>query len=225
MLGTMQKNALHINNDMDNRQNKEKKFWNKFAKNYDSFIKNTVDQTYKAVLANIDLELDIRKRLLEIGTGTGIISFSICSKVSSIVATDISPEMIRIANQKQKDSNIKNIDFQVQDSYNLAFADKSFDVVIASNLLHLLYEPEKPIKEVKRVLKDNGVFIAPTFCVGENMKSTIIANVAGLFSGFKVVNKWSINDFKSMLTNNGLIIDKAERIDGRFPLAYVVMKK
>jgi phosphatidylethanolamine/phosphatidyl-N-methylethanolamine N-methyltransferase len=225
MLGAMQKNALHINNDMDNRQNKEKKFWDKFAKNYDSFIKNTVDQTYKAVLANIDLELDISKRLLEIGTGTGIISFSICSKVSSIVATDISPEMIRIANQKQKDSNIKNIDFQVQDSYNLTFADKSFDVVIASNLLHLLYEPEKPIKEVKRVLKDNGVFIAPTFCVGENMKSTIIANVAGLFSGFKVVNKWSINDFKSMLTNNGLIIDKAERIDGRFPLAYIVMKK
>jgi len=225
MLGTMQKKRHTHNNDMDNRQNKEKKFWDKFAKNYDTFIKNTVDETYKTVLSNIDLELDLSKNVLEIGTGTGIIPFSICSKVSSIVATDISPEMIRIANQKQKDSNIKNIDFQVQDSYNLTFADKTFDIVIASNLLHLLYEPEKPIKEVKRVLKDNGIFIAPTFCVGENMKSTIIANVAGFFSGFKVVNKWSINDFKSMLSNNGFIVDKAMRIDGRFPLAYIVMKK
>ncbi len=224
MLGTMQKNDTH-HNDMDNRQSKEKKFWDKFANNYDSFIKNTVDKTYNTILANIDLELDISKNVLEIGTGTGIISFSICSKVSSIVATDISPEMIRIANQKQKDSNIKNIDFQVQDSYNLTFPDKSFDIVIASNLLHLLYEPEKPIKEVKRVLKDNGIFIAPTFCVGDNIKSTIISNVAGFFSGFKIVNKWSINDFKSMLTNNGLIIDKAVKIDGRFPLAYLVMKK
>ncbi|PIQ28806.1 MAG: methyltransferase type 11, partial [Bacteroidetes bacterium CG18_big_fil_WC_8_21_14_2_50_41_14] len=47
---------------------------------------------------------------------------------------------------------------QVQDSYNLTFLDKSFDVVIASNLLHLLYEPEKPINEIKRVLKDKGIF-------------------------------------------------------------------
>jgi len=89
----------------------------------------------------------------------------------------------------------------------------------------LLYEPEKPINEVKRVLKDNGIFIAPTFCVGENIKSKIITTVAGVFSGFNVVNKWSINDFKSMLTTNGLIIVKALRIDGRFPLAYIVMRK
>ena len=210
---------------MNNRQNKERKFWDKFATNYDSFIKNTVDQTYKTVLANMESELDINKTVLEIGTGTGIISFSICSKVSSIVATDISPEMIRVSNQKQKDLNIKNIDFQIQDSYNLTFPDKSFDIVIASNLFHLLYEPEKPISEVKRVLKDNGVFIAPTFCVGENIKSWIITTIAGLFSGFKIINKWSIHDFKSMLTNSGFTIDKAVRIDGRFPMAYIVLRK
>ncbi|MFH1004768.1 MAG: class I SAM-dependent methyltransferase [Bacteroidota bacterium] len=210
---------------MDNRQNKEKKFWDKFANHYDSFIKNMFDKTCKTILANIDTELDLNKIVLDIGTGTGIIPFSICSKVSSIVAIDISSEMIRIANQKQKDSNIKNIDFQVQDSYNLPFTDKSFDIVIASNLLHLLYEPKKPIQEVKRVLKDNGIFIAPTFCVGENFKDMIISTVAGLFSGFKVINKWSINDFKSMLTKNGFLIDKAVRIDGKFPLAYIVLKK
>jgi ubiquinone/menaquinone biosynthesis C-methylase UbiE len=107
------------------------------------------DETYKSVLENIDLELKANQNVLEIGTGTGIISFSICSKVSSIVASDLSPEMVRIAIQKQKDSNIKNIDFQIQDSYNLTFADKKFDVVIASNLLHLLYNPAKPINEAK----------------------------------------------------------------------------
>jgi len=210
---------------MENRSHREKKFWDKFACNYDSFIKNTVDKTYKTILLNIDTELALNKTVLEIGTGTGIIPFSICSKVSSIIATDISTQMIQIAKQKQKESDIKNVDFLVQDSYNMSFADKSFDIVIASNLLHLLYEPEKPINEVKRVLKDNGIFIAPTFCVGENIKSKIITTVAGVFSGFNVVNKWSINDFKSMLTTNGLIIVKALRIDGRFPLAYIVMRK
>lgn len=210
---------------MNSRQNKERKFWDKFAGRYDSFINKTNSATYKVILENIDAELESNHKVLEIGTGTGIISFSICKKVSSIVATDISPEMIKLASQKQKDLNVKNIDFQIQDSYGLTFPDKSFDVVIASNLLHLLYEPEKPIGEVKRLMKDNGIFIAPTFCVGENMKSKIITAIAGVLSGFKIVNKWSINEFKTMLNNNGLRIVKVIKVDGRFPLAYVVMTK
>jgi ubiquinone/menaquinone biosynthesis C-methylase UbiE len=133
--------------------------------------------------------------------------------------------MIRIAAQKQADLNISNIDFQVQDSYNLTFPDKSFDVVIASNLLHLLYEPEKPIAEVMRVMKDDGVFIAPTFCVGENLRSRVITTVAGIISGFKIINIWSIRDFKAVLTNNGFKISKDVRIDGIFPLVYIVLTK
>jgi len=209
---------------MDNRQNKEIKTWDKIASNYDSFVKKMFDKTYYSILENIDIELKANDNVLEIGTGTGIISFSICSKVSSIIASDLSPEMVSIAKQKQKDSNIENIDFQIQDSYNLTFADRSFDIVIASNLFHLLYDPAKPINEVKRVMKDSGVFIVPTFCVGENI-SRIIDTVGRIFFGFKIVNKWSIKGFKSMLTNNGLVIKKALKIEGRFPLAYVVLKK
>jgi ubiquinone/menaquinone biosynthesis C-methylase UbiE len=209
---------------MDNRQNRERRFWDRFANYYDSFINKVFRKTYKGILENIESDLNLNRNVLEIGTGTGIIPFSIYSKVSSITATDISPEMVRVANQRLIKSEIKNIDFQIQDSYNLTFPDKSFDIVIASNLLHILYEPEKPINEVKRVLKDNGVFIAPTICAGENTKSKIIAAVIGSLSGFKVVNKWSINEFKNMLTNNGFIITKTVIIHDRFPLAYIVMK-
>jgi len=209
---------------MKNRQNKERRFWDRFAKYYDSFIDKVFRKTYKTILENIESDLNISHCVLEIGTGTGIIPFSIYSKVSSIVATDISPKMVRIANQKLERLKIKNIDFQIQDSYNLAFPDKSFDIVIASNLLHLLYEPEKPINEIKRVMKDNGFFIAPTLCVGENAKSKIIATIIASLSGFKVVNKWSYKDFKSMLTNNGLVICKELRIEDRLLTAYIVMK-
>ncbi len=210
---------------MFNRQKNERRFWDKFAAHYDSFVRNIFGKTYKSILENMDSELNANQAVLEIGTGTGIIPFAIYSKVSSIVATDISPDMIKIASQKQADLNIRNINFQVQDSYNLAFPDKSFDVVIASNLLHLLYEPEKPLAEVMRVMKDDGIFIAPTFCVGENLRSKVITTVAGIISGFKIINNWSIREFKIMLLNNGFKIIKDVRIDGRFPFVYIVLKK
>ena len=210
---------------MKTRQFREQKFWDKFARYYDLFIKKTLGKIYEIILDNIDAALHPNQNVLEIGTGTGIIPFSIYNKVSSIIATDISPEMIRIAKKKQSEAHIKNIDFQVQDAYHLTFADHSFDLVIASNILHLLYEPEQPISEIKRVLKNDGIFIAPTFCVGESMKSKVISTVAGFFTGFKIINKWCIDAFKIMLINNGFEITKLVKVQGKFPLAYVVLKK
>jgi ubiquinone/menaquinone biosynthesis C-methylase UbiE len=209
---------------MDNRQKKERRFWDRFASYYDSFINKVFRKSYLSILENIESQLNSNQDVLEIGTGTGIIPFSICSKVSSIVATDISPKMVHIASKKLIKAKIQNIDFQIQDSYNLTFPDKSFDMVIASNLLHLLYEPEKPLNEVKRVLRENGIFIAPTLCAGENTKSKIIASIIGTLSGFDVVNKWSINEFKNMLTNKGFIITETVIIYDKIPLAYIVMK-
>lgn len=190
---------------MVNRQLKENTFWNGFANHYDFFIKIMFRKTYKKILFLLNSELKSNQKILDIGTGTGIIPFSICQKVKSVVATDISPEMIKTVKQKQVSSGIENIDFQVQDAYNLPFPDKSFDVVIAANLLHLLFEPEKPISEAKRVLKDNGIFIAPTLCAGENFRSKAMANISAM-AGIWLVNKWSINEFEEMLKSNGLII-------------------
>jgi ubiquinone/menaquinone biosynthesis C-methylase UbiE len=209
---------------MINRQLKEKIFWNSFANHYDFFIKIMFGKTYKKILFHLNSELKSTHKILDIGTGTGIIPFSICQKVKSVVATDISPEMIKIAKQKQVCSGFENIEFQVQDAHNLSFPDKSFDLVIATNLLHLLFEPEKPISEAKRVLKDDGVFIAPTLCAGENFRNKAMANISAV-AGIRFVNKWSINEFEDMLKRNGLIISKTIKINGRFTLAFCITSK
>ena len=210
---------------MDIRQKKERKFWDGFANTYDSFINRVFSKTYDSILANLNSDLNSAHNVLDIGTGTGVIPFNICSKVSSVVGIDISPEMIGVANQKQKKLNIRNVNFQVQDSYSLTFPDKSFDVVIASNLLHLLYEPDKALKEVKRVMKDNGIFIAPTLCAGENAGKRITAVITGALFGFMVVHKWSINEFKDMLKENGFVESRTVIVEGKIPLAYIVLRK
>lgn len=210
---------------MDIRQKKERKYWDGFANIYDSFINRVFSKTYDSILENLLSDLNSDNNVLDIGTGTGIIPFNICSKVSSVVGVDISSEMIRVANQKQEKLNIRNISFQVQDSYNLTFPDKTFDVVIASNLLHIVYEPDKPLKEVKRVMKDDGIFIAPTLCAGESAGKRVTAVIAGALFGFMVVNKWTINEFKDMLKENGFAESRTVIVEGRIPLAYIVLRK
>ena len=77
-----------------------------------------------------------------------------------IKATDTSAEML--AEAKRDDRSAK-LHFFVQDMFRLSYADRSFDAVIVSNALHIVPQPEKALAEIRRVRKDDGVLIAPTF--------------------------------------------------------------
>ena len=57
--------------------------------------------------------------------------------------------------------------FSVQDMFHLPYADQSFDVVIVSNALHIVPHPERALTELRRVLKNDGMLIAPTFTHAE----------------------------------------------------------
>jgi len=209
---------------MKSRIEKESHFWNFFSTKYDRFINITLNATYLQLYQLLKTDVTGNGKILEVATGTGLLAFEICNYVKSIHAVDIAPEMIKIACEKQKRRNITNIIFEVGDSCNLAFENGSFDVVIASNVLHLLFEPEKPLAEIRRVLKPDGTAILPTFCHAENIQSRIISCLMSLFS-FRARNKWSTKSFISFVENNSFAIIKCEIIPGKIPLMYCVTKK
>ena len=65
--------------------------------------------------------------------------------------------------EAKRDTHSAKLHFSVQDMFRLPYAEESFDVVIVSNALHIVPQPEKALAEIRRVLKDGGVLIAPTF--------------------------------------------------------------
>jgi len=210
--------------EIKSRIEKESRFWNFFSTKYDRFIKITLNTTYRQLYQLLKTDVTGTGKILEVATGTGLLAFEICDYVKSINAIDISPEMIKVANEKQKQRNISNITFEVGDSCNLAFEHGTFDVVIASNVLHLLFEPEKSLAEIRRVLKPDGIAILPTFCHADNIQSRIISGCMSLFS-FRARNKWSTKSFILFLENNRLTIIKSQIIRGKIPLMYCVVKK
>ncbi len=94
-------------------------------------------------------------RVLEIGIGTGS-SFEYYPKKTNVVGIDISPDMLDIAKKKIKKNNIPNKSISLMDGEALSFPDNSFNKVVAMYVISVTQNPEKLIKEMKRVCKSNG---------------------------------------------------------------------
>ena len=131
------------------------------------------------------------KTVLELAAGTGLIAKHIVNAAAHIEATDASAEMIAEA---KRDNRSAKLHFSVQDMFRLPYAEESFDVVIVSNALHIVPQPEKALQEIKRVLKDDGVLIAPTFTHGNSFtgKGQGIFHEAGRFPSPQQVDERGI---------------------------------
>lgn len=203
---------------------KQNIFWNTFAGKYDSFIARYAKDTYEKSLRFIRDELDKSSEVLEVGTGTGIITYAIADCVKNIIAIDYAPEMIKIAESKLLETQHDHISFRVGDANNIDSDDKVFDVVIASNVIHLLPEPNKVLWEMHRVLKEGGKIILPTYCHGQNVKSKLFSAIISL-SGFRAANRWSVSAFKKFVSNEGFSVQQEEIIAGKIPLLFLVAIK
>jgi len=118
-----------------------KNFWDKNAGRYDRFMRKdraAYDEMYELIRPVVKA-----KTVLELATGTGMIAKNIVNAAAHIEATDASAEMIAEA---KRDNRSAKLHFSVQDMFCLPYADQSFDVVIVSNALHIVPQPEKPCK-------------------------------------------------------------------------------
>lgn len=108
------------------------------------------------------VNLEPKKRILEIGFGNGIHFpqyFEFDSEVS-VIGIDFSEDMCdeaRILNTDLIDSG--KLSIHCADTSSLPFPDASFDLVIAINVIYFLEPPEIHLKEIHRILKAGGSFL------------------------------------------------------------------
>ena len=196
---------------MRNSQN----FWDKNAGRYDRFMRK--DTAAYERLYRLLRPVVRQKTVLELATGTGLIAKHIVHSADHIEATDASQEMIEQAKQGVKSAKLY---FSVQDMFHLPYADQSFDVVIVVNALHIVPEPEKALSEIRRVLKDDGVLVAPTFTHADN---AFFGKVKAFFmklAGFPLHSKWTSHEYLAFLRENGWTVQKSTVLKASFPLAY-----
>ena len=197
-----------------------KDFWDKNAGRYDRFMRK--DRAAYEEIYELIRPIVRHKTVLELATGTGLIAKHIVNAAAHIEATDASAEMIAEA---KRDNRSAKLYFSVQDMFCLPYADKSFDVVIVSNALHIVPQPEKALAEIRRVLKDGGVLIAPTFTHAGNSFSGRAKAFFMKLAGFPLHSKWTSEEYLRFLQQNGWTVRKSAVLKASFPLTYAECEK
>ena len=192
-----------------------KNFWDRNAGRYDRFMRK--DRAAYEKMYELIRPIVKAKTVLELAAGTGMIAKNIVNVAAHIEATDASAEMIAEA---KRDNRSAKLHFSVQDMFRLPYADGSFDTVIVSNALHIVPQPEKALAEIRRVLKDDGVLIAPTFTHAGNSFSGKVRAFFMKLAGFPLHSRWTREEYLTFLRQNGWTVRKSVDLKASFPLTY-----
>ena len=122
------------------------------------------DRLYEAFLPASEWLLDATKpaagdAILEVAAGPGETGFAALERAGDgarLISTDYAPTMVQAAERGAAARGLTNVDCRVMDAQALDLADDSVDVVISRLGLMLVPDPEKALREARRVLRPGG---------------------------------------------------------------------
>lgn len=142
------------------RKNRTKRFFRTVAPQW--------DRLKREVLGELDLNGIITRKLTDkrlvadLGCGTGeMLSRLLDHDKTRLIGVDASPEMLEQARIRLPD--IDCLELRLGELENLPMRDQEVDAVVMSMVLYHIVEPAKSIREVARVLKEDGCFILADF--------------------------------------------------------------
>ncbi|MDH7801941.1 MULTISPECIES: class I SAM-dependent methyltransferase [unclassified Rhizobium] len=148
------------------------RFWNRTARKY---AKGRVSDEagYERTLERTRALLKPDDKVLELGCGTGTTAIRLAGSVKDYLATDISADMIAIAEKRKSAAGtLSNLAFRITTAEALLPGDVPFNAVLGFNYLHLVRDLPGTLRHIHSLLAVQGLFITKAPCVG-NMNPLI----------------------------------------------------
>jgi len=142
------------------------RFWDKVSKRY-ARLKISDTKGYQKTLDRTRAFLNPTNRILELGCGTGSTALQLADAVETYLATDISPEMIRIAEERAAQAPIPGLRFVVATADTISPDEGPFDAVLGFNYIHLTQDVPATLAKIRSLLPADGLFISKTPCLGD----------------------------------------------------------
>ena len=206
------------------RNRSESSFWDRAARQYD-LVERSNQAVNQAAAARTAELVPVGARVLDCAAGTGEFSLAAATRAGTVLCTDLSLPMLERARKKAQKRGLTNISFARRDITALSDLDSSFDAVIAANVLHLLPEPEKAVRELWRVTAPGGRLILPTYLQGKvgAAYGTMIKIYQGV--GFHYEHAFTPETYRMLLEGLELAPIILEVIPGRVPEGIALLTK
>lgn len=139
-----------------------KEYWDRMALTYNDSRavqrrREEIEYLAEYVISNLKIKKGMN--VLDVCCGNGFITSIVAQRGCSIMALDLSSEMLKRASDAAKGSQINNVQYIQGDASNLPLADHIFDVAYCLGSFHILpsyAHAEAVLKELQRVTKPKG---------------------------------------------------------------------
>ena len=200
------------------------RFWDKIAERYSKrpvADEAAYEKKLRVTREYFRPDMDI----LEIGCGTGSTAIAHAPYVKHILAIDISPKMIEIAQGKADAEYIKNVTFERSTVEEFSVGGQTWDAVLGLSILHLLDNKEEVIGSVYKMLKPDAIFVTSTICIGDTMRLFKFIAPIGKFLGLMpLVKVFTTKELEKSLTDAGFEIEYQWQL-GKGKAVFIVAKK
>ena len=135
--------------------------WDKAASFYEEYWQKQLLPAQEKLLAFANAQQG--EKVIDIACGTGLVSFKASASVGNsgfVLGTDISDKMVELSTAIANGKGIANARFTRMDAEELIAGDETYDVALCALGLMYVPDPLKALKEMFRVLKEEGRAVA-----------------------------------------------------------------
>src|SRR6266567_6733016 len=111
-----------------------------------------------------------RGRMLDVGSGTGSLAFSIAERHGRARFLGIDPSKEYVTYASSRNPFPDRASFEVGDAQQLHFPDASFDAALSLLVFNFIPDPNKALLELRRVTKPGGKLSAAVWDYGGGMR-------------------------------------------------------
>ena len=181
------------------------------------FLIDNYFKKVKELISLTDINSKSKGNVLEVGCGPGYST----EKLLNMLPKDINFKASDIEDENLEDARKllgKKVSLSKEDIYDLKVEDNSVDLIFILEVLEHLEDPQKALKEVKRVTKEYAIVAVPREPIWRILNIVRFKYLKDLGNTPGHIQHWSSISFRKLLKDSGFEIVKA-----KYPLPWTML--